>query len=331
MASFLPRGVPSAQDDGPSGELQSPSEDLNVTLRKLLDTNARLLEKIAELEGDKMHFQNKLEEYIRYDREEGGSHEKVVSRLERQISELLAEKADLQSMLVKKDTDIGDLSSSQQLRLSERGHRAHLLQRLNELQASSELSHEKYARQVEVLKLDNSRLREEVGMLRKTLDVSDHKIRGKSRPPSWELVRPYQHLYSSTEGYSSLPESLQSHAAGITEHYREAESSTGLCRGAEIPNIAALRLTSDPSPLSTELKKLKKQLEKYKTANIELDQKLKDANLELQKHKEHRCGTDVGYRMDLERLRSENNKLRVQLDRALSECNHFRSLVGRRY
>lgn len=317
MASFLPRGVASPQDDE---ELPSPLEDMNLTLKKLLDKNAHLLDIIAELEGDKKHFQNKLEEYIRYEREEGGTSHDRVSHLERQVSELLAERANLQAQLVKKDKDIGDLCTSQQLQLSalsERGHRAHLLQRLNELQVSSGLNQEKHARQMEFLKQENLRLSEEVGRLRKNL--ADWKVGGRERPPSWELAHPY-HQYSNMEGYSSLPESLPSHS--------------------EIPSIAALRLTSDPSPpldsatasvAATELKKIKKQLEKYKTANIELDQKLKDAKLELRKYEERRSDTDVGYRMDLQRFRSENQQLRMQLDRALSESKHLRSLVGRRY
>lgn len=76
---------------------------------------------------------------------------------------------------------------------------------------------------------------------------------------------------------------------------------------------------------------MKRQLEKYKTANIELDQKLKDAKLELEKFAESRREPDVAYRMDVERLRSENAQLRARLDRANSEVTHLRGMVGRRY
>lgn len=346
MASFLPRGVSSPKGVSSAaeealGDLPSPSEDLNTTVTKLLDTNARLLDKIAELEGDKKHFQNKLEEYICYDREEGSNDRTTISQLERRISELLAEKADLQARLLKKNKDNDDLYTSQELRLLERDHRAHLLQRLNELQASLALGQQKHAREMELLKLENLGLQEEVGRLRKILNMAESR---RDRPPSWELVRPYQRLYSSAEGYSSLPESLPSFSSsgGATgQHRNTTESITGHHKGSEIPNIAALRLTSNPAPPSdstaasvavTELKKIKKQLDKYKTANIELDQKLKDAKLELRKYEERGSEVDVGYRMDLERFRSENNQLRAQLDRALSESNHLRSLLGsRRY
>ena len=344
MASLLPRGVSSAgEPKKPHGDLPSPSEDLNVTVTKLLDTKAQLLDKIAELEGDKKHFQSKLEEYIRYDREEGGSggeHDRAtISQLEKQITELVAEKADLQVRLLK-SKDSGDLCTSPH-DLSERGHRAHLLQRLNDLQANSVLTQQKHTREVEALKLENSRLREEASRLKRSLNMADWQESGKGRRPSWEIVHPHPHLHSTTtEGHSSLPESLPSYSSqgSVTEHYKhttESISTRPHYKEADIPNIAALKLTSNPSPApdstSAELKKIKKQLDRYKTVNIELDQKLKDAKLELRKYEERRSDADVGYRMDMERFRSENNQLRIQLDRALSECHHLKSLVSRRY
>lgn len=316
---MLPRGIPSPQGSKPPSDLPSPSDDLNHTVQKLLVTNSNLEDRIRELEGDKKHFQSKLEEYIRYDREEGASTEPqdrvTVSKLQKQISELMAEKADLQFQLQKGK----EPHSIQQAHVSDREQRALLLHSLNDLQASSRSNQEYYSRQTEMLKAENSRLREEAESLRKTHQYTDWRSTGQGRPPSWELARPYQRLY--TEGYSSLPESLSS-------------SSTGQSGIAKLPDVASLQISSNPSDATStamELKKLKRQLEKYKTANIELDQKLKDAKLELQKSAEGRRDCDVGNRMDLERLRSENALLRSQLDRALSESNHLRSLVGRRY
>ena len=337
MAALLPWGVQSPQDDQPLGaELTSPSEDLNLTLRKLLDKNTILEAKVDELEGDKRHFQNKLEEYIRHDREEGTEScgdKHTVTQLEKRVSELLSEREDLKIQLVKRDEEISKFYSSQQPQLLERGHRAHLIQRLNELQASSSLTEERHAQQMQALKSENSRLREELVRLRPPAGPGPPQHWGANRGggeqvwrrPPWEVQN--QSLRSNTEGYSSLPETLPSHA-----------TTTTLQGGApEMPNMSGLSLTSEPPPpppqdtSTAELKKVKKQLEKYKTANIELDQKLKDAKLELQKHSEGRGEVDVSHRMDMERLRSDNNRLRVQLDRAVGESNHFRSLVGRRY
>lgn len=328
MASLLPRGIPSPQASKPPSDLPSPSDDLNLTVQKLLTTNSGLEGKVKELEGDKKHFQSKLEEYIRYDREEGGSHDKLAtSKLEKQLSELIAEKADLQFQLGKEREQGGTYSlkhvsdREQHAYISDREQRAILLQRLNELQASSRSSQDYYTRQIDMLKVENTRLREESEHLRKT-HYADWRNAGRERPPSWELARSSRGSY--TEGYSSLPESLSS-------------GSTGQSGVAKLPDVASLQLSSKPSPsadvasIAAELKKTKRQLEKYITANIELDQKLKDAKLELQKFAEGRRDWDVGSRMDLERLRSENAQLRSQLDRAMSESNRLRSLVGRRY
>lgn len=327
---------------------------MNVTLERLLETNACLEEKVAELEGDKRHFQSKLEEYIRYDREEQGyqtpQHKETVTQLERRVSELLAEKADLWAQLLRKETEAGD--PSQYLTL-ERNHRAYVMQQLTSLQTNSGLKQEQYTRQVGVLELENTRLKEEIQLLREEVGRSsertlDWRAMGQDRTPLWELVH--------SNSYSSLPESLPSHSAACGTGLcrvpesgpRGAESVTGHCRGpesggrerfqkAEIPSVASLRLTSHPSlptadsNTAAELKKTKKQLEKYKSANIDLDQKLKDAKLELRKYAERRSTSDVGNRMDLERLRSDAKQLRLQLDRALSENSHLRSIVGRRY
>ncbi len=347
MASLLPRGIQSPTENKPPGELPSPSEDVNATVTKLLEQQSRLEEKVEELEGDKRHFQNKLEEYIRFDREGGQSKDsRSVSQLERQISELLAEKADLQSRLSRRDDEIADLYSSQP-QAADRGHRAHLLQRLNDLQASMQASEEQYGRQIDALKLENSRLREQVERLRTTQHHPQahwnetgyfhseswrgHAEGGRGMPPSWETAaRNFQaarNLHSNnTEGLASLPESLSSRSSGSTSGQTSLSAT-----------LTEMSLTPTPPPpppsdtTASELKKLKKQLEKYKTANIDLDEKLKDAKLELRKYSERGGEGDVRYRMDYERLRSENAQLRSQLDRALSESNHLRSLVSKRY
>lgn len=346
MASLLPRGIPSPvpQDSKPPDDLPSPSEDLNLTVQKLLASNSSLEEKVRELEGDKKHFQSKLEEYIRYDREEVGSSEShddraAVSKLEKQISKLVAENADLHFQLHSRGREAGDsyLTAQQTApQVADREQRAALLHRLNELQASSQASQDYYGRQLEMLRVENSKLRQEAELLRRTHHhYPEWKARGGQleRPPSWEPAQPAYQTSSVTEGYSSLPESLTSSSSGSSS----AGGQSMLV--SKMPDLASLRIgNSDPTPpppaanappTAAELKKLKRQLEKYKTANIELDQKLKDAKLELQKFAEGRRDCDVAGRMDLERLRSENAQLRARLDRALSENSHLRSMVGR--
>lgn len=68
---------------------------------------------------------------------------------------------------------------------------------------------------------------------------------------------------------------------------------------------------------TSEIRKLKHLVEKYKSANIELDRKLKDANLDLQHYKSRQTG--LVDHTERERLMAENHQLRVQLDGAFQE------------
>ncbi len=74
---------------------------------------------------------------------------------------------------------------------------------------------------------------------------------------------------------------------------------------------------------TAEMRKLKHFVEKYKTANIELDRKLKVAQLELQQYESRQTDFDAGYNPEVDQLRSENEKLRAQLDGALRENFHL--------
>ena len=70
-------------------------------------------------------------------------------------------------------------------------------------------------------------------------------------------------------------------------------------------------------PAEEELKKLRKMVEKYKNANIDLDMKLKDARSELQKYSAGQTSFDISHRYEVERLQQETTQLRIQLDCAL--------------
>lgn len=86
-------------------------------------------------------------------------------------------------------------------------------------------------------------------------------------------------------------------------------------------------------PVDDELRKLRKMVEKYKDATIDLDLKLRDARNELQKHAAGQTSLDVSHQFDLERLRQETVELRIQLDSALLDNAHLQGEVAmcRRY
>ncbi len=83
--------------------------------------------------------------------------------------------------------------------------------------------------------------------------------------------------------------------------------------------------------IESELKQVKRNLEKYKNITVELDSKLKDAKLELSKWENRQTGAHVQARYENEALRSENCLLRSEVDRLRRECGHLQSVYHHRY
>ena len=69
----------------------------------------------------------------------------------------------------------------------------------------------------------------------------------------------------------------------------------------------------------TDMKQMKRQLEKYKTLSVELDLKLKDAKLELSQYATRQTSTDMQARFEVDALQAENRMLRSELDRAVRD------------
>lgn len=330
-SNLLPRGVlaPVRSNVDPT-YTPSPSEDLHLTVKKVLDANSRLQEKVEELEGDKRHFQRKLDEYIRSDMEDKTGNSHTTSNtvvLEKEVEYLKRENSRLNSLLMttEKERRGGGLTSGNS-RFSEREYNPVLLHQLSELQAARSLCIDQHEKKMEVMKLESFRQREEIERLKRTIQFTE-SIGLQNRRSSWDTINGHSHLHGES-GHTSLPESLSSFSSS-TSRKTEVTGASGLT----LSTVNSSSLSSNSADLESttvaELKKLKKQLDKYKTANIELDQRLKDANLELQSYTERRGNWDATHRMDTERLNSEVYHLRAQLDRALSENSQLRSLAGR--
>ena len=129
-----------------------------------------------------------------------------------------------------------------------------------------------------------------------------------------------------TEGPKSLPEHLPS-LASKTKSLLDSEVSLSV---DQLHTLSGLSLSAKAD--TSELKKLRKQLEKYKTANVEMDKKLKEARLELQKYNGR---SDLGFRQELDLLRSECRQLQSQLDFTNREKGYLQSqlsaALSRRY
>ena len=98
-------------------------------------------------------------------------------------------------------------------------------------------------------------------------------------------------------------------------------------RNVPIPNGTSLpsskSLPSQETELTSELKQVKRQLEKYKDLTIELDSKLKDARVELSKHNTRQTSAHIQSRYELEAMRAENHMLRSDLERARREAHRY--------
>ena len=330
----------------PSPRVLSPliSPQDNSENKQLSERNLALEEKIESLLTDKEFLQKKLDSYLREDRgseESSGSKEmtRELQRRESEVHQLMEENAMLQVALSEKENEMERLSkvSSPPSSLTDtemRDQRALLLQRMNKLEKRDLESQEKIA----ALKKENESLRRELDIARsqsssgsssyglQTSQFSSNTSGTLSSPSSIETLTP-----SLSTLQTSLSTSTGSTTTGSSDPTTSSSTSmTSLSSSSSATSQSSVPDKSLPTP--AEYKKLKKQLERYKSVNIELDQRLKDAKLELQRYQGQQGNTDIMYQMDLQRLSAENARLQSQLDSAVNENGRLRSdLVNRRY
>ena len=318
--------------------LASPRDDDH---EERSERNLALEEKVQSLLADNEILKTKLESYLKVDREEETNSREITRELKRKESEvdqLMTENAMLQVALSDKEAEMERLSkiSSPPSSLTDtemRDQRAVLLQRLNKLEKRELESQEKIA----ALRGENALLRRELEMGRPLREPTNTHVPGRQFNPTGPGYGPQSSQFSSTSGSSSL-----SSMETLMPSLSTLQTSTSSSSGSSDPMTSSSTMTSSSAsqstlpdrsvPTPTEYKKLKKQLEKYKSANVELDQRLKDAKLELQQYQGQQGNTDVMYRMDFQRLSAENARLQSQLDSAVNENGRLRSdLVSRRY
>ena len=319
-----------------SDTVANESKDLN-------EKNSALERKLESLIADKEILQKKLDSYLKEDMVERTDLRETAHELKRRESELeqlMAENAMLQAALSEKESEMERLSkvSSPPSSLTDpemRDQRALLLQRLNRQEKRELELQEKVA----ALRVENESLRREMSVARMhsgaggfPLSTESRKQLTSSTTATSSSGLSTSQYYSSNSGSSSLSgiETLtpSQHASTVTSGSMTSSSTSMTSSSAglsSLPDKSAL-------PNLAEYKKLKKQLEKYKSANVELDQRLKDAKLELQQYQGQQGSTDVRYRADLQQLSSENARLHAQLISAENENGRLRShLASRKY
>ena len=296
-----------------------------------------LEERVRCLLSDKEILQKKLDSYLKGGGVEGTEVTRELQRRESDVQQLMTENAMLQAALSEKESEMERLSkvSSPPTSLTDpemRDQRALLLQKLNRLEKKDLESQER----IMSLMAENEVLRHEL----QAVHVRFRSVAEGSKFPSTTIASyaPPSSLVGSTMGTGSLSnlETLKASLSSLqTSSSSSSESSNAMTASPTLmtsSSTAAQGQSQASLPTQAEFKKLKKQLEKYKSANIELDQRLKDAKLELQSCKGQNTNTDIMYQMDVQRLTVENARLQSRLDSAINENGRLRSdLVNRRY
>ena len=333
LSPIIAPGIPSPKVLTPLVSPQDSSEN-----KQLSERNLALEEKVQSLLTDREFLQKKLDSYLREDRveESSGSKEmnRELQRRESEVHQLMEENAMLQVALSEKENAMERLSkvSSPPSSLTDtemRDQRGLLLQRMNKLEKRELESQERIA----ALRRENENLKRE-------LDIS------QSQNSSTITTSSSYGLHSSTtSGTPSSPSSIETLTPTLST--LQTSLSTSTTTGSSDPTTSSsTTITSSSSssssatgtsapdkslPTPAEYKKLKKQLERYKSANIELDLRLKDAKLELQRYQGQQGNTDIMYQMDVQRLSAENARLQSQLDTAVNENGRLRcDLVNHR-
>ena len=226
------------------------------------------------------------------------------------------------------------------------GDKQHLERKLDSYMQAEREDDEPLHRETERVKGENEKLRADIVRLRVTLQQKEAEISeltSFSSPPS-SLTDPQSRDQRATllhrvnalhanvsqlekqiraleDENESLKRQQKMHN-GTSEHSSSGPSSLPtLCSWSNQQSSLSKSVSDDTITANSEIKRLKKAVEKYKTVNVELDMKLKDANLQLQQYGMRQTDSDVMYRMEAEQLRAENESLRWQLESVRQENN----------
>ena len=333
LSPIIAPGIPSPKVLTPLVSPQDSSEN-----KQLSERNLALEEKVQSLLTDREFLRKKLDSCLREDRAEESSGSKEMNRelqrRESEVHQLMEENAMLQVALSEKENAMERLSkvSSPPSSLTDtemRDQRGLLLQRMNKLEKRELESQERIA----ALRRENENLKRELDISRSqnssTTTSSSYGLHSSttsgtpSSPSSIETLTPTLSTLQTSLSTSTTTGSSDPTTSSSTTMTSSSSSSSSSATGTSAPD------KSLPTP--AEYKKLKKQLERYKSANIELDLRLKDAKLELQRYQGQQGNTDIMYQMDVQRLSAENARLQSQLDTAVNENGRLRcDLVNHR-
>lgn len=330
-----------------------PSSTLDSENEELMEKIKVLEERLQSLLSDNEFLQKKLDAYLKEDLVKESKTRKVSRELDRkesEVAQLMTENALLQVALSEKESEMERLSkvssppSSLTESLEVREQRAVLMQRLSILEKRDLESQEMIAS----LRRENEILRRENGTGRSQNSGVPYHLAGNRPSTTTSHGLPNSQL-NLTSGLNSLTSTLTPTLSTLESSTTTTSSSSSSSSDPMTSSSTSMTSSSTPmtssapsqssgfqqraAPTPAEFKKLKKQLERYKSVNVELDERLKDAKLELQKYQGQQGNTDIMYQMDLQRFIAENSRLQLQLDSAVNEIGRLRSdlINSRRY
>lgn len=328
--------------DTPILSIPSRSSDATSLIQvKDLQACCKILEdKAQKLQEDKNIIQMKLDSHLSSDCEE----QFTSKEMDQQIDTLMSENASLQNILVMKDKQIAQLrlSLSPPFNEPKREQESLLLQKLDDSEKSNKQEVQRLQLKIQSILAENTSLHQKLKVLKGHFMSQTHP-----RVPYSETE---YGCGSCGEGHTSLPEQLLSSSSfnsgsDLPETRKSSVSADPLPDLNTLHISSASSLSSNPrsvmsgapdrvAPASSnlsEIKKLKKQLDRFQSVNVELDQRLKEAQLQLQKYSGRHTNTDIMNRAEVSRLREENNRLQVRLNHIQYENNQLKTSAQRWY
>lgn len=224
------------------------------------------------------------------------------------------------------------------------GDKQHLEKKLNSYMQTEREESEPLHQEIERVKGANDRLRAEIDQLRATVrqkEVEISELTSFSSPPSSltdpqsrdqraTLLHRVNTLHANVSRLEKQIQALEEENLELRQQQKMHNGSSGHSSSgpSSLPTLSSWSnqhsglsksVSDDSISAKSEIKQLKKMIDKLKTVNVELDMKLKDANLRLQEYGMRQTDSDVMYRMEAEHLRAENERLRLQLESVQQE------------
>lgn len=249
-----------------------------------------LREKVASLSADNQHLQQKLDAYLKEEKE---AEEEAIQEIE----QLRLKNETLQKTLHQKESELLSLGSPthHSLTSDQRVQRAMQITKLNELQT-----------EVEALKKKNAALESQIQQQQRSMHVCE-----TTSSSELSLRQEIEHLQEEVKSVLKDKEMLQFQVKDLALQQLRAQNPRS--GPSSLPSLGSLgSLGTGTAP---ELQKMRKMVERYKESTIQMDLQLRSAREDLlvESNRADSCAREN------EQLQAEVSSLRSHLHQALQE------------